>query len=197
MLRRKWVVGGLAGLGLVVVVGGAWEFGLLPKADHGPTIGGPFRLTDQNGAAVDERVLRGSWSVIYFGYTFCPDACPTTLTSLAATQARLAAAHRSLRVVFISVDPARDTPAQLKAYLSSPAFPKETLGLTGSPAQVAAAARAYGVYFKQAGKGADYSVDHTSIIYLMDPEGRFSRPIGYGLSPDDMAAQINQAIAGR
>ncbi|MGI8840882.1 MAG: SCO family protein [Caulobacteraceae bacterium] len=159
-------------------------------------IGGPFRLVDQKGASVDQRLLRGKWTAIYFGYTFCPDVCPTTLTALAQAVGDLGPDARRFQVVFITVDPERDTPAQLATYLSSPAFPKGTIGLTGSPAQVAQVARAYRVYYKKAGTGANYSMDHTSIVYLMDPDGRFSRPLALG-PPADIARQIEDAMHGR
>ena len=154
-------------------------------------IGGSFQLTSDSGARVDERLLKGKWSVVYFGYTFCPDVCPATLAQLAAAQRALG--ERALQVVFITVDPARDTPAALHAYLAQTSFPKGAIGLTGSEAQIKAAAGAYHVYYARQGKGADYSVDHTSVLYLMDPEGRFVRPITPG-PPADMAAQIAAAM---
>jgi protein SCO1/2 len=162
-----------------------------PAAD----IGGPFRLVDQNGTSVDQSILKGKWTAVYFGYTFCPDVCPTTLTALAQAQARLGPKARDFRVVFITVDPARDSPSQLKTYLASPAFPTGTEGLTGSPDQIAKVARAYRVYYRKDGGGAGYSVDHTSVVYLMDPRGAFSRPIDFTAPPAAMAAEISQAMA--
>jgi len=157
-------------------------------------IGGPFSLTDQNGARVNESILKGKWSAVFFGYTFCPDTCPTTLTALARAIDNLGPRAERLQVVFISVDPARDTPAQLKAYLSSPAFPKGAIGLTGSGAQVAAAARAWRVYYRKVGSGADYSMDHTAIVYLMDPQGRFSQPVDTAAPPAKIAEQLSRAM---
>jgi protein SCO1/2 len=168
--------------------------GCAKAPEPAPAVGGPFHLHDQNGAPRDERLLKGKWSAVFFGYTFCPDVCPTTLTTLAAALDRMGPKARQVQVVFVSVDPDRDTPAQLKTYLSSPAFPKDAIGLTGTPAQVAAAARAYHVYYKKAGDGPDYSVDHTAIIYLIDPSGRFDRPIAEGISPDETARQISEAM---
>lgn len=161
-----------------------------------PAVGGPFHLVDQNGKAVDERLLKGRWSLVFFGYTFCPDVCPTTLTTLAAAQDRLGPKGKKLQVVFITVDPARDTPAQLKTYLASPAFPKGTIGLTGTPAQVDAAAKAYKVYYAKEGEGQDYSMNHSSAIYLMDPKGRFDRVVAYGLTPNEIARQVADAMRG-
>jgi protein SCO1/2 len=157
-------------------------------------IGGPFHLTDQEGVRVDQRLLDGKWSLVFFGYTFCPDVCPATLTNLAAALDRLGPDAAHVRVVFITVDPQRDTPAQLREYLSSPSFPKGTIGLTGTPDQIATVARAYRVYYQKAGSGPSYSVDHSSIVYLMNPHGQFVAPVGVGASPADVARQIAAAM---
>ena len=159
-----------------------------------PAIGGEFHLIDQNGAAADANILRGKWTAVYFGYSFCPDACPMTLSALAQTQTTLAATARRLNVVFITVDPARDTPAQLKTYLASPSFPKGATGLTGTPAQIAQVAKAYHVWFKPSDRSANYSVDHTSVVYLMGPDGAFRVPLGFGLPPGELVQQIRQAM---
>jgi protein SCO1/2 len=164
--------------------------------DGGPKIGGPFQLVDQNGRPRDQSMLKGKWTAVFFGYTFCPDVCPTTLQTLGETQDRLGPKAERFQVVFITVDPERDTPAQLKTYLSSQAFPKGAIGLTGTPAQVAAAAKAYRTYFQKQGTGPDYSVQHVSAVYLMDPKGRFSRVLTFGLTPDEAARQISDAMRG-
>jgi protein SCO1/2 len=160
------------------------------------TVGGPFVLTDQNGARATQSLLRGKWTLVFFGYTFCPDVCPVTLSNLGAAIAKMGPEARSVRVVFITVDPDRDTPAQLKTYLSSPSFPPGTIGLTGTSAQVASAAHAYHVYFRKSGSGPGYSVDHTSVVYLMDPQGRFDRPVDVGSPPDAVAKQLDSAMHG-
>jgi protein SCO1/2 len=159
-------------------------------------IGGPFHLVDQNGRPRDEAILKGKWSAVYFGYTFCPDVCPTTLQTLAEAEEKLGSKANGLQVVFVTVDPERDTPAQLKTYLSSAAFPKGTIGLTGTPAQIADIAKAYHVFYQKQGSGSGYEVQHVSAVYLMDPDGRFDRPIGYGLTPDQEARQISDAMSG-
>ncbi|MEO8927615.1 MAG: SCO family protein [Caulobacteraceae bacterium] len=186
--RRGFAIGALA-----LALAGCGESGRGPAPSD---IGGSFVLTDQSGARVDERILRGKWTAVFFGYTFCPDVCPTTLTTLAAAIDLLGPDARRFQVAFITIDPERDTPAQLKTYLSSPAFPKGTIGLTGTAAQIASVARAYHVYYKKAGEGANYSMDHTSIVYLMDLKGRFSRPIAFGAAPPDIAKQIKDAMHG-
>ncbi|HEY1415638.1 MAG TPA: SCO family protein [Caulobacteraceae bacterium] len=165
-----------------------------PQAPAASDIGGPFQLTTESGARVDQRLLKGKWSVVYFGYTFCPDTCPATLAALAGAQADLGVKARDFQVVFISIDPARDTPRQLAAYLSSPSFPKGTIGLTGSPANIKAVAARYHVYYARQGTGPDYSLDHTSVIYLMDPQGRFVAPVAEG-PPAAMAKQVLTAMA--
>jgi len=157
-------------------------------------IGGPFKMVDQMGRPVDQRVLLGKWSAVFFGYTYCPDTCPATLSALAAAQSRLGAAAKAFQVVFVSVDPARDTPAQMKLYLSSQGFPSGALGLTGSPAQVADIAKAYAVFYEKADQGPDYQVQHSASIYLMDPQGRFVRPLIEAEGPGALAKQIADAM---
>ncbi len=194
-MKRSWILVAAIVLAAALAAGLAWRA-------HGPSarppsdVGGAFHLTDQNGARVDEKILNGKWTAVFFGYTFCPDVCPTTMTTLAQAIDRMGDRAKAFQVVFITVDPERDTPAQLKTYLSSPAFPRGAIGLTGAPADVAATARAYHVYYKKAGAGPGYSVDHTSIVYLMDPKGRFVRPIAFGVSPVEVAGQITAAMGG-
>ena len=168
--------------------------GAASQGTGGP--GGPFQLVDQNGRPVDQHVLDGKWSVVFFGYTFCPDVCPTTLTVLGQTMDQLGPKAKDVQVVFITVDPARDTPAQLKTYMTSPVFPKNMIALTGAPAQIAQAAREYDVFYQKAGSGPNYSVDHSVVLYLMDPKGHFSRPIAEGLTPEDTRRQIAEAMSG-
>lgn len=158
-------------------------------------VGGPFQLVDQDGRPTDQNVLKGKWSAVFFGYTYCPDVCPTTMQALAGAEAKLGDKARNLQVVFVSVDPERDTPAQLKTYLSTPAFPKGAIGLTGTPAQIAATAKAYRVYFQKQGEGEGYSVAHSSIIYLMDPAGKFVTALTDSQTPSEVATQIGDAMA--
>jgi protein SCO1/2 len=160
-------------------------------------VGGPFQLVDQNGKPTDQSVLKGKWSAVFFGYTYCPDICPTTLQALAGAEAKLGNKANNLQVVFISVDPQRDTPAQLKTYLSIPAFPKNAIGLTGTEAQVAAAAKAYRVYYQKEGQGEGYTVAHSSIIYLMNPAGKFVTALTESQTPSEVATQIGDAMASK
>jgi protein SCO1/2 len=158
--------------------------------------GGPFRLVNQDGKSVDQSVLKGKWSVVFFGYTFCPDFCPTTLTTLGQAMDQLGPKANDAQVVFITVDPARDTPAAMKTYISSRVFPKNMMGLTGTPAQIAQVAKAYVVYYQKDGTGPNYSMDHSTALYLMNPEGSFARVIADGLTPQEDARQIAEAMRG-
>jgi protein SCO1/2 len=179
----------VAGLALAL---GACSPEQVPKA----AIGGPFQMVDQYGKAQSEAVLKGKWSAVFFGYTYCPDVCPTTLQALGEAKKQLGDKANAFQVVFVSVDPARDTPAQMKTYLDNQAFPQGAVGLTGSEAQVAAIAKAYKVYYRKAGSGDAYTVDHVAYTYLMDPKGQFVRIIGSGDTPDDIAYEVAQAMAG-
>jgi len=202
-VSRPRILFAVACLALAAVIGGAVVLNLNaaravpPQASSSgkALIGGPFQLVDQDGRAVDQRLLRGKWSAVFFGYTFCPDVCPTNLQTMAAAEDKLGAKAKDLRVVFVSIDPGRDTPQQLKAYLSSKAFPQGTIGLTGTPAQVATAAKAYRVYYAKNGSGSDYTMDHSSVTYLMDPKGDFVSVIPYGMTPDQVADQVRSAMS--
>ena len=159
------------------------------------TIGGPFQLVDVNGQPVDQRVLDGKWSAVFFGYTNCPDTCPATLQALNAAGQELGAARKGFQVVFISVDPARDTPAEMKLYATSQGYPAGGLiGLTGSPAQVKQVADAYHAIYAKQGSGPDYTVQHSAAVYLMDPAGKFVRPLQETDPPQALAQQIRTAM---
>jgi protein SCO1/2 len=160
-------------------------------------VGGPFSLTDQDGQPVTEALLKGKWTAVFFGYTYCPDVCPLTLQTLGEAQKRMGPRGDALQTVFITVDPQRDTAPQLKAYLTSPVFPRHITGRTGTPEQIAAAAKAYRAPYSKEGEGDGYLMNHASMLYLMDPEGRFNRVIPAGLSPDDVARQIASAMQQR
>ncbi len=186
------------GVAIAVALGIAAAVGLIGLTRWhatGPAlIGGPFSLIDGAGHAVTERDFRGRWMLVYFGYTHCPDACPTTLSDLGAALDRLPSAQRARFVpIFITVDPARDTPSVMGAYVH--AFGPDFVGLSGSDVAVAAAAHGYRVYAqKHPGKGGDYSMDHSSLIYVMDPAGNFSTVIGDNSAPPAIAAQLIQLL---
>ena len=187
----------LVGLGLAALALAACDAKPRPAqtASTGAAdIGGPFTLIDQDGQPRTEAMLKGKWSVIYFGYTYCPDVCPTSLQTLAAALETMGRQGEAVQTILISVDPERDTPAQLKSYVKSEVFPKGLIGLTGTSEQVAATAKAYKFYYKKSGEGPDYLVDHLSIMYLMNPEGKLDRPLTHGQTPDEIAAQIRDAM---
>jgi len=156
-------------------------------------IGGPFELVDETGKTVTDRTYRGKWLLIYFGYTYCPDVCPTTLNTLGLALRDLGPAADAIQPLFITVDPQRDTPETLAGYTD--AFDPRLIGLTGTPEQIANAAKAYRVYYRKAGEGDDYSVDHTSLIYVMDPEGRFVTFFGHDANAETMTAKLRQLLA--
>ncbi|HEX5377167.1 MAG TPA: SCO family protein [Phenylobacterium sp.] len=194
MSRRNLILIGACVAGLFILAGLAWRAGVF-EAPPSAGPGGPFQLVDQTGKPVTEAVLKGKWSAVFFGFTYCPDVCPTTLAAMAQAQERLGPKADKLQVVFVSLDPERDTPAQMAAYLANDAFPKGTVGLTGTPEQVAVAAKAYRVFYEKSGTGPDYLINHSTASYLMDPKGRFARVLPYGISPDEIARQISDAMA--
>lgn len=160
-----------------------------------PKFGGPFQLVDQDGRTVDQSLLEGKWSLVFFGFTYCPDYCPTTLTMLEATKRRLGDRADDLQIVFITVDPERDSPQALKDYLSSDGFPEGVIGLTGTPQQIADVARAYGAPYEKVGEGEGYTMNHGLTIYLMGPDGRFRAPLGHDLGPERAAGVIERVMA--
>jgi protein SCO1 len=158
-------------------------------------VGGPFRLVDQNGRRFTEADLKGKWHLVFFGFTHCDDVCPTTLHELSAAVGRLAAGKRDeIAIVFISVDPRRDTPAVLKSYLAKFAAP--IVGLTGSEAEVRQAARGYHVYYgEHPTANGDYDVDHGAFIYLMDPRGQFTGTITPETAAPQIAARLTKLLS--
>ena len=156
-------------------------------------IGGPFQLVDQNGKTVTDADLKGKWSLIYFGYTHCPDACPTALNDISIALSELGPKRDAVRPVFITVDPERDTPETLKAYVTS--FDAPILALTGTADQVATAAKGYRVYYaKHPEAGDDYSMDHSSVLYVMDPEGRFTASFTHESAPEQISERLKKLI---
>lgn len=159
-------------------------------------LGGDFTLTSARGPVSLEE-LRGHVVPIYFGYSFCPDACPTSLTSLGLAIAQLSAAQREqVQPLFISVDPARDTPIRLAEYVTH--FSPRMLGLTGTPEEVAAVARKFAVYYavhRESGDDANYLVDHTSRIYVVGRDGRVLLPLEHGTPPARIAEVLREALS--
>jgi protein SCO1 len=145
----------------------------IPRAQAAPlAIDGRFSLTDTNGRTVTNEDFRGKWQVIYFGYTFCPDVCPTTLAEITNALAELGPRAADVQPIFITLDPARDSAKVLAAYLK--AFDSRFVGLRGEPEAIQALARQFHAYFRLRGLGnGEYTVDHSSFIYVFDPNGAF------------------------
>jgi protein SCO1/2 len=159
------------------------------------SIGGPFSLTDTSGRQVTDRDFRGKLMLVFFGYTHCPDVCPTELQNMADAMGKLGADAEKVAPIFISVDPKRDTVEALANYVKL--FGANIVGLTGTPEQVASAAKAYRVYFRkiESGKGdEDYTMDHSAFVYLMDAEGKYLSHFSFQTAPDAMVSVIKKHL---
>ncbi len=153
-------------------------------------IGGPFRLIDQNGQARTDADFHGQFLLVYFGYSNCPDACPTTLQMFTTALDKLGPDASKVTPIFITVDPDRDTPQVLKAYAAN--FTPRLVALSGSAADIAAAAKVYRIYYKKVGEGADYSMDHTALVYLVGPDGRYIAHYSTETTADDLVKDLRQ-----
>jgi protein SCO1 len=181
-----------AGLGYVAIA--PHVLGPPASAAQAAAIGGPFQLMDQDGHWISDRDLRGKPTLMVFGFTHCPDVCPMILSGISRWLARLGPDADRLNVVFVTVDPARDTPAKLKLYLSS--FDPRIRGLTGSEQQIVDISSKYKVFIhKELLPGGDYTVDHSSVIYLFDRDGQFVGPIVYGQTEGSALKKIRLAIS--
>jgi protein SCO1/2 len=169
----------------------------LARAANSPvTIGGPFTLTSPDGTTVTDQTYRGKWLLVYFGFTSCPDSCPTALLEIAAALEKLGPDADRVQPLFITVDPLRDTPAVMGNYTQS--FDSRIVGLTGTPQQIAAVAQEYGAYYepRKSGLGAgDYVMDHSTYLYLMDAEGKFVRGFGADMPGERIAEVVRGAMA--
>lgn len=168
-----------------------WAMGGVSKVAQPAAIGGPFQLTDQNGKAVTDKSLKGKPTLIFFGYTHCPDVCPTSLFEISEVLRVMGKDAGKVNAVFISVDPERDTPATMKDYLSS--FDPHLQGLSGDPAETAKVVTSYRVYAKKVPtKDGDYTMDHTAVVYLMDKDGNFVAPFNSKRPPAEAAAELKR-----
>jgi protein SCO1/2 len=162
-------------------------------AQNTAQIGGPFQLVDQNGRPVSDRDLLGKPTVIFFGFTYCPDVCPTTLADMTLWLKALGPDADKLNMVYVTIDPERDTPARLKSYLT--AFDPRIRGLTGAPQAIAQAAHGYSVYYqKVALQGGEYTMDHSTLIYLMDAKGHMAELVQYGTPNDQVVASLRKLL---
>ena len=187
--RRLWPLAVLSALLVVAAallsfrtISGNWPWA--PAGSSQASLGGAFALVDSEGRQVTDQTFRGKWLMVFFGYTHCPDVCPTTLADIAQALDQLGPLASQIQPLFVTVDPERDDPATMRDYTQ--AFGTRILGLTGSPAQVAAIAKAYKVYYAKHPEGTGYSMDHRAIVYVMRPDGT---PAGF-LTPDIGASAI-------
>lgn len=181
----------------LAIGGGALYFGNSRTAGSSgqALVGGAFSLTDHTGKRVTDKDYRGKPMLVFFGYTYCPDVCPTELQVMSAALDEMGPRGDAIQPILMTVDPERDTPQVLKSYVSN--FHPRLVGLTGSPENVAAAAKAYRVYYKKA-PGADaenYLMDHSSIIYLMGTEGEFLKHFTYMTDARQLAKELDAALA--
>ena len=190
LLMLAGFLAGVASIVLVIVL----VSGRDPVPSVGASvIGGPFSLTDQNGQIVTDKDLRGRPFLVFFGFTHCPDVCPTALFEISEVLGKLGPDAQKVSALFVTVDPERDTPAQMKDYLSS--FNPRLVGLTGDPAAIAAVAKEYRVYVKKVPlDNGDYTMDHTALVYLMDKDGRFVAPFNLKRSSEDAASDLRRYL---
>lgn len=184
----------LFALGLVAL-GVAATVVLVPNAGQVATssVGGPFALTDQNGRRVTERDFAGATHLVFFGFTHCPDVCPTTLQQIGDVLQALGPKGKDTKALFIAVDPERDTPEALKTYLAS--FDPRIVGLTGSPEEVATAVKGYRAYVRKVPtKGDDYTMEHTALVYIMDGRNRFVNALNLTKPANEAAADLAKAM---
>jgi protein SCO1/2 len=194
--RRPALIYGSIGLIATLLILGTGAFVWLTQGGTASLVGGPFTLENGSGQQVTDRNFRGKYMLVYFGYTFCPDVCPTTLSEVADAMDKLGGKADRLQPIFISVDPKRDTPDVVKQYAA--AFGPRLIGLTGTPEQIAAVAKEYRVYYAEHRTGPgpnDYSMDHSSVLYLMGPDGKFVAPIRSDENSTEMAADLNRLIS--
>jgi len=160
-----------------------------------PKIGGPFNLVNQDGVNVTEADFKGRYMLIYFGYTYCPDVCPTALSAMADALDIMGAKADIITPVFITIDPERDDAEAMKMYVEN--FHPRLVGLTGSVDQIKAAAKSYKAYFAKVGDGYNdgyYTMDHSSITYLMGPEGKFITHFGHGVEAEAIAKKLAEVL---
>ena len=205
--RLNWVVLALliVGVAILVYVSGFKldDEAKLPQksedqlAGGTPTIGGPFTLVNQDGKTVTDKDFRGQYLMIYFGYTYCPDVCPTSLTYMSDALDLLGDTAARVTPMLITIDPARDTPEHLKEYATY--FHPRLHALTGSPEQIAAVAKAYRVYYSKVEREDatedDYLMDHSSVTYVMGPDGEFRLHFSHGTDAETIASRLRDLLS--
>jgi cytochrome oxidase Cu insertion factor (SCO1/SenC/PrrC family) len=185
----------LLGVWIAVLLGAAGWIGWDAWKGDRPSIGGAFSLVDQNGRTVTDADLKGKPTLIYFGYTYCPDVCPTSLLLMETAVEQLGPdGPKKVNLVFITIDPERDTKELMKGYVGN--FGATIEGLTGTPDQIGAVTRAYRVYYQKVpGKdGAPYLMDHSSIVYMLDKRGRFVTHFTHETKAETIAKAVKQLL---
>lgn len=194
----------LAAIAILACVLVAWQFGLLSPEGSRPgstgiaKIGGPFQLTDHNGKTRNSDEFRGKFMLVYFGYSYCPDVCPTALQIMSAALQAMGKKAKSIQPIFITVDPKRDTPEHLNEYVKN--FYPGLIGLTGNENSISAAAKQYRIYFAKAPLNKskpdedDYLMDHSSIVFLMNREGKYVTHFNHQTSAEAMAKIISKKL---
>jgi protein SCO1 len=173
-------------LGVIVLVSGRLTAPVVSAA----AVGGPFQLLDHNGRTITDQDLKGRPYLVFFGFTHCPDVCPTALFEISEVLRSLGPDAAKARALFVTVDPERDTPEKLKEYLSS--FDPHLIGVTGAPEALERMLKAYRVYYRKVPTESGYTLDHTSLVYLMDKNGRFVSPFSLKRTPDVAAAELRR-----
>jgi protein SCO1/2 len=206
-MNRRTAIALAAGLAVIAAIGLAAIYAVVTDrmpvampiaAMPSNAAGGPFALVDGSGATVTDQTFRGKWELVFFGYTYCPDLCPTTLGTIADALTELGPLASEIQPLFITVDPQRDTPDIVGAYVKN--FDPRIVGLTGSAKAIAAVAAEYKVYYAvhKTGDGPnDYLMDHSGFVYLMNPEGTFARVLSGDTSGKAMAEKLRPFLSPR
>lgn len=190
LVTSAFLAGLVIFLGVFLFATGNFGSASGPRAS---AIGGPFKLIDQNGKSITDQDLKGKPFLVFFGYTHCPDVCPTTLFEVSELMHALGKDAERTGALFITVDPERDTPAVMKDYLAS--FDPHLRAATGDEKAIDAAEKAYRVYAKKVPtNNGDYSMDHTALVYLMDKQGRFVAPFSLKRTPEAAAADLRKYL---
>ncbi len=190
-----FVVGGLIALAVLPEARARLFPGATLKTMGQALVGGPFTLTDHTGRRVTDQDFRGRFMIVFFGFTFCPDVCPTALQVMAAALDKIGSKAEQITPVLITVDPERDTPEQMAMYVKS--FHPRLVGLTGAPDEIAAVAKAYRAYFKRVPdpkSSGGYTMDHSAIIYVMGPDGAFRTHFTYTVDANAMAERLTKLL---
>lgn len=162
-----------------------------PPVSVASAVGGPFRLTDHDGKPISDETLKGKPFLVFFGFTHCPDICPTTLFEVSEIMTKLGPDADKVNALFVTVDPERDTVETMKDYLGS--FDPHLRGVSGSPQDIEKMLKAYRVYYKKVPtEGGDYTMDHTALVYLMDKQGRFVAPFNMKRTPEAAAEDLKK-----